>query len=112
MIFKENYEEERINTSVDFWIMLLTRDQIFTEFTINKFFDQLMTEIFGLIDTLNVTYTEKATDGNNIYYEANDLDDLEIFLNTSRFLAGFINKLKDNKRLIKHFSNWVIVALK
>ena len=112
MIFKENIEEERINTSVDFWIMLLTRDQIFTEFTINKFFDQLMTEIFGLIDTLNVTYTEKATDGNNIYYEANDLDDLEIFMNTSRFLAGFINKLKENKRLVRHFSNWVIVALK
>ena len=66
----------------------------------------------GLIDSLNVTYTEKATDGNNIYYEANDLDDLEIFMNTSRFLAGFINKLKENKRLVKHFSNWVIVALK
>ena len=112
MVFKENVEQERINNSVDFWIMLLTRDKIFTEFTINKFFDQLMNEIFTLIDTLNVSYTEKVTDGNNIYYEANDFDDLEIFLNTSNFLAGFIDKLKTNNRLIKHFSNWIIVALK
>ena len=52
MIFKENIEEERINTSVDFWIMLLTRDQIFTEFTINKFFDQLMTEI--IVETIKI----------------------------------------------------------
>ena len=112
MVFKENIEKERMNNSIDFWIMLLTRDQIFTEFTINKFFDQLMNEIFGLIDTLNVTYTEKTTDGNNIFYEANDFDDLEIFLNTSNFLAGFIDKLKTNNRLIKLFSNWIIVALK
>ena len=112
MVFKENVEEERINTSIDFWIMLLTRDKIFTEFTINKFFDQLMNEIFTLIDSLNVSYTEKVTDGNNIYYEANDSDDLEIFLNTSRFLSGFIDKLKTNNRLIRHFSNWIIVALK
>ena len=42
MVFKENIEEERISNSVDFWIMLLTRDNIFTEFTINKFFDQLI----------------------------------------------------------------------
>ena len=112
MVFKENIEEERISNSVDFWIMLLTRDKIFTEFTINKFFDQLMNEIFNLIDTLNVSYTEKVTDGNNIFYEANDFDDLEIFLNTSRFLAQFIDKLKTNERLIKHFSNWIIVTLK
>jgi hypothetical protein len=71
-----------------------------------------MNEIFSLIDTLNVTYTEKTTDGNNIFYEANDFDDLEIFLNTSNFLAGFIDKLKTNNRLIKLFSNWIIVALK
>ena len=112
MVFKENIEKERMNNSIDFWIMLLTRDQIFTEFTINKFFDQLMNEIFSLIDTLNVSYTEKTTDGNNIFYEANDFDDLEIFLNTSNFLAGFIDKLKTNNRLIKLFSNWIIVALK
>ena len=103
MAFKENIEKERMNNSIDFWIILLTRDQIFTENIINKFFDQLMNEIFSLIDTLNMSYTTKITDGNNVFYEANDFDDLEIFLNTSNFLAVFIDKLKTNYRLIKLF---------
>ena len=112
MIFKENAEIDSINNSIDFWILLLTRENSFTKFTVAKFFNQLMTEIFDLLESLNISYLEKVNENNNVYYEANNIDDLEIFIRTGKFLSGFIQKIKSNTNLYELFQNWIIISLK
>ena len=51
MIFKENVEEASMKSAVSLWNNILNREQIFTEFTLNKTFHQLMNEINEVIQT-------------------------------------------------------------
>ena len=112
IIFKENAEINSMNNSIDFWILLLTRENSFTKFTVTKFFNQLMTEIFDLLESLEISYVEKVNENNNVYYEANNIDDLEIFIRTGKFLSGFIHQIKLNTNLFDLFQNWIIISLK
>lgn len=112
MLFKESSEEQSLNISVDFWIMLLTRDKTFTEYTVTKFFDQLMSEIFELLESLDVSYVEKVSDDNNVYYEANNMSDLEIYTRTSKFISEFVIKISNHLRLVRLFSKWTLLSLR
>ena len=112
MLFKENSDDQSLSNSVDFWIMLLTRDKTFTEYTVTKFFDQLMNEIFSLIESLDVSYEEKTSENNNVYYEAVNVDDLEIYTRTSKFISEFVVRIYENQRLVRLFTKWVIISVR
>jgi hypothetical protein len=112
MLFKENVENLSIEIAVKFWINLFSQSA-FTEYTLLKVFDQLMIEISDLVTVLNLNYREvkdTVNELNNIYYEAENLEDLEIYNRISNFLREFIKKLKPEQN--KLFNPWVIIFLK
>lgn len=150
MLFKENNDIISIEKSVNFWISLLSKEEILNEYILSKFFEQLMVEILDLISTLNLNYKEvkesqtfdnekninkkypttmeieneqlfedleneenKRDENyiknpiNNIFYEAYDSDDLEVYNRTCIFLKKFFKKFK-NERLL---NPWILFLI-
>jgi hypothetical protein len=128
MLFKENIDTSSIQMSVVFWINLFNKEKIFTEFTVAKVFDQLMSEINELFSSLNLNYKEvndsnmdsninsqqdnsisiSQINVNEVYYEAEDMNDLEICNRIISFLKEFLKKFTIHKL----FKPWILVLLK
>lgn len=130
MIFQENTENASITEAVNFWILLLSRDNIFSEFTLKTVFGQLIVEIIELIRGLNIRYKSIESTTNEgvkiILYEPDSESDLEIYNRICLFLKYFsincydnINKSRNSKeQSLKNYSllnslldNWGIFIL-
>ena len=112
MIFKEASEKESIINSVNFWLLLITRDKVLTEYTVNSFFNELMKEITELINNLDISYKEIINENNNVSYESNNVSDLEIYTRTCEFITEFVIKAAEHKRVVFMLMKWVFTILK